>query len=185
MLPTPTPETIPVTIAGHVFLFRRLTWRDDLRFQALRSKDPKLSLLAYALAQVDNHLVGSLEVAQRLVMKYPKPVRERLVILYRGSLPDNRLLEASLPELAPEPKAMQVIIEEDEESAEQAGEEYLNRRFGFEEAKAANQQALEIAQASGLKGATTALPDRPAGVDEDEAGPEPDQPTSRRYQAVM
>ena len=181
MLPTPEPQTIPVTIAGHVFLFRRLTWRDDLRFQALRAKEPKLSLLSYALVSVDQRPVGSLAVAQKLVMKYPKPVRERLVILYRGSLPDNRLLEATLPELAPEPKAAQALIEEDEENAEQAAEEYLNRRFGSDEANEANEQALAIARAAGMTGATPALPDRPIDNDADD---EPEQPTSR-YMAVM
>jgi hypothetical protein len=135
MLPTPTPETISVTIAGHVFTFRRLTWRDDLRFQALRSKDPKLSLLAYAMVSVDERPVGSLATGQKLVMKYPKPVRERLVILYKGSLPDNRLLDAALPELAPEPKVAQAVIDQDEESTEQKAEDYLNRRFGADEAR--------------------------------------------------
>lgn len=182
MLPAPTPETIPIAIAGHAFLFRRLTWRDDLRFQELRAKDPKLNLLAFAMVSVDGRPVGTLAVAQRLVLKYPKPVRERLVILYRGSLPDNRLLDAELPGLIPEPRVVQAAIDQDAESEEQAAEDYLNRRFGVDEAREANEQALAIAQAAGLAGATSALPER-TGVDED--GPEPDQPVSRRYAAVM
>jgi hypothetical protein len=81
MLPTPTPTTIPVSIAGHVFTFRRLTWRDDMRFHIVRKTQPKMSLLAYALAEVDGRRVDNLTTAGKLVGGLPLPVRERLVVL--------------------------------------------------------------------------------------------------------
>jgi hypothetical protein len=200
MLPAPVPEIIPISIAKHVFTFRRLTWRDDMRFHLLHEKDPKLTLLAYAMVGVDGKRVASLQDAQRMVMGLPKPVRERLVILYRGSLPDNRMLDALLPAAVPEPKVVQAMVDEEAEDEEEAAEKFLERKFGPEEAREANEQAELIARASGMRGATAPIPDRPEELDapassESDVGSEfdeetttilgPDVPTSRRYQAVM
>jgi hypothetical protein len=185
-LPPALPATVPITIAGHVFIFRRMTWRDDMRFMELQKKDPLLSLLAYAMVEADGRPIGGLAVARKIIMGIPRPVRSRLTVLYRGSLPSNRLLEATLPKLAPEPKAIQAVIEQEEGDGEQEAEDYLDRKYGHQEASSAREQEQSIAQAAGFRGATAPLPDVARDDEEPyvEAGAS-EQPTSRRYAAVL
>ena len=182
MLPTPTPEHIPIQIAGHVFVFRRLTWRDEMAFHEMHTTRPKLSQLAYATLTVDDRPLR-LEDADRLISSLPRPVRERLVVLYRGSLPDNRLPEAEVPYHAPEPKVVQAAVIAETEDTESRAEELLEQRFGKEEANHARELAEAIARSSGMRGATKPL-DSPENVMEESTTIVPPEPP-KRYAAVM
>ena len=171
MFPPISFAPITIEIAGHRFDFRRLTWRDEMRFHAMHQKHERLSQLSFAMVSVDSRPLR-MQDAHRLVQSLPRPVRERLVILYRGSLPSNRLPEADLPKAAPEPRVIQATINEETEDAEQTDEDFLERKFGRDEVRAATAQAQAIAQASNLQGAVKALPDD-CITDEEEPPPQP------------
>ena len=59
-------------MAGRKFTFRRLSWRDEVEFQKMRSTNPAFHILAFALSHVDGRTVRS-EDALRLVTALPRP----------------------------------------------------------------------------------------------------------------
>ncbi len=59
-------------MAGRKFTFRRLSWRDEVEFQKMRSTNPTFHILAFALSHVDGRTVRP-EDAFRLVTALPRP----------------------------------------------------------------------------------------------------------------
>ncbi len=173
----PTPTDVSVSIGGHVFLFRRMTWRDEMELFRRRKDTPDLHLLSFALTSVDGRAVAPADAAT-LVMGLPRLVRDRILILYRGSLPGHRMAETMVPPPAPPPAVVQARAEAEVEEDEVEAEDFLTKKFGHEEAEAAREQARLIAANSAYIGTTQALPE--GGIDE---GPE-DGPGGS-YMAVM
>lgn len=151
-----SPTDVTVTMAGHVFVFRRLTWRDDIRLYLIRQGDPDLHLLSFALTSVDGKPVD-VSAASAMIAALPRPVRERLIIFYRGSLPSHRLGETKIPSSAPPPAVLRARVEAETEEVEEQADDYLERKFGREEAEAARAQGRAIAAATGAVGVTPAL----------------------------
>lgn len=166
-----------IKIGPRTYKFRRLTWVDELRLHEAVTADPGMSQLAFALVAVDDKEVRAAD-AKRIVGSIPRPVRERLTLLYLGQLPPNRMIEVKIPAPAPEPRVIQAAIDEEEGEADRVAEDLLERRFGRDEVEAAEAQAQAIARA----GSPGIVPSLSSGDPEDD---ETTLPSPGRFMAVM
>ena len=142
---------IELPLVGHHFRFRRLTWADEVQFSQQHPGATRVDYAASALVQVDDKAV-TFEQSQALLLRMPRPVRDRVLIFYMGSLPSRRVFSVEVPYMAPEPATYQQQVDAEGEEQASAEDEYLNRTFGEEEVKEAKAQALEMAKGTNFAG---------------------------------
>ena len=164
MLPKVPATSIQLTLAGHTFTFRRLSWRDEVKFSLGTAHPTRLDYCAWAMDSVDSKPIGYSD-ALTLLQRLPKPIQDRVVVFYLGSLPARRsftLVGNLYTAPDPAPYVERVAIEPD---TEDSGEREVLRRFGREEVDEAEAQAEAMARASNYAGATApssiSVPDSP------------------------
>ena len=161
MLPVPTPTNVLIEMVGRRFEFRRLTWKDEVEFQHQRSTSPTLHILAFAMSLVDGKPIRP-DDALRIVTALPRPIRERMTKMFLAGLPRHRVVEiVRAPDPAPVPAEVQRRAKMEVAEQEQEGDDALTRQFGSDEAEYARDQEQQIAQASGMRGASRAVDESP------------------------
>ena len=135
---TPTPE-IKLTLAGHIFQFKRLTWREEVLFSKNHPQATRRGYTAASMSSVDG-LPVTYEQAHTILKALPRPICDRVIIYYMGSLPTRRKFAVAIPYSAPEAAQFTKAFEEEEETEESKEEEAMNQMFGKEEV--AEAQAL-------------------------------------------
>ena len=146
---------IGLNLKDHKFTFRRLTWREEVVFARKLVKPRRIDYVAYAMANVDEKVV-TYEQAILLLTNLPRPISERVVIYYLGSLPERRLVTLSSIYAAPDPVPSRQRVEIEAEEGEDAAESALIAKFGRGEVVEAEAMGDKIAAGTGLVGATPA-----------------------------
>jgi hypothetical protein len=151
-----TPVQVP--IGKHMFLFRRLTWEDDLKIVIPEKTDPRRAVLAQALVSIDGRSL-TLEEGTKAISLLRTPVLDRVFTIFNGSLPPRRKFEVDPLWEAPEPKVVRKRIDDEEDTRERAHDDFI--RQSFEPAELAENEAIEnaIVANSGFKGAVKLNPD--------------------------
>lgn len=159
-LPPPASETVKLPLVGREFVFRRLTWRDEVAFALEHPGASRLDYVATALVAVDGKSVTTTQ-AHTILAALPRPIALRVVIFYMGSLPDRRLLTVDLPYVAPEPSVYQGTVDQEAEELESREDELLERQFGAEEVAESKALAVQMARGTNFAGVTRSLADEP------------------------
>lgn len=149
-LPTPTTLEVGLTLLGHRYVFRRMSWREEIRLSLDSPTSTRMDYVIRALKSVDEKSLTP-EQSSKLIMALPKPVRERVAIFYLGSLPSRRLLDASIPYQAPEPSSHALGVDDPGPSAASDEEQMIRESFGEEEAVEMRNLTKRILQTSNLK----------------------------------
>lgn len=143
-------------LAGHTFLFRRLTWRDEVAFARKNPEASRLHYVAQALESVDGRKVSGAQ-GVTILSALPRPIADRVVIFYMGSLPGRRILTTEFPYVAPEPHTYQGVVDTEAESLADTEEEILERRFGSEDVAAAKELAHRMVEGTHYAGVSRSL----------------------------
>lgn len=159
-----TSNPIELVLVNHTFRFRRLTWRDEVEFSQKHPAATRVDYAAYALDSVDSRVL-TFEQARAALAALPKPIRDRVLVFYMGSLPTRRSFTAEVPYAAPEPVPYQQQVTSEFEEQEGEGEDALERTFGKEEVAEAQALARRMAENTGYAGVGPALTDE--GIDEE------------------
>ena len=101
---------IELPLVGHHFRFRRLTWVDEVQFSQKHPGATRVDYVAYAMAQIDDKVV-TFDQAQTVLLRMPRPVRDRVLVFYMGSLPTRRVFDTEIPYAAPEPTSYQEAVD--------------------------------------------------------------------------
>ena len=155
MLPIPPSSPISLRLRGHEFVFRRLTWREEVAFARRVPNARRVDYVAYAMTTIDGKAT-SYEQALQVITNLPRPISERVVIFYLGSLPARRLMDPINIYVAPDPVPYRERVEIEEAEAEDAAEKAMVAKFGHDEVAEANALASKMAQGTHFAGATPA-----------------------------
>lgn len=150
-----TEEPIELKLAGHTFRFTRRTWGEDVQFAIEHPESTRTDYTAFGLSSVDGSSVDYSR-ACILLQALPKPIRDRVVFYYMGSLPNRRKFTVDIPFEAPPVRAYMRRVEEEKAKAVSDDDDLLNRTFGEEEVREAGDLALRMAKAANFVGATKA-----------------------------
>lgn len=150
MLPPPNKSKVEVSLADHVFTFRRLDWREEIHFSQQAGVTGRQAYIANALTAVDGKAV-TYDQSLALLKTLPRPIYERVVIFYLGSLPGRRILTSDTPWAAPEPAAYQSRVADEDQEILDEEERLLERTFGHDEVE--EQRELARRMVAGTKGA--------------------------------
>lgn len=148
--PVPLTSPIRLDLAGHVYVFHRLTWAEEVRFTQAHPGGSRRAYVAYALDTLDSQTL-TYEQADTLLKFLPRPVLDRVIIFYYGSLPGRRAPLADIPYVAPEPLEHLRNVTAESEDQEDAERSALDRTFGAEDVDEA--LALGHKMVQGTKGA--------------------------------
>jgi hypothetical protein len=82
-------NTVEVKLLKYKFTFRQLAWREEhaIKFEG---KDARRVLLSSALHEISGLAVTSYEEAYRVIEALPVPILNRVFVMYKGGLPNNR-----------------------------------------------------------------------------------------------
>lgn len=169
-------DDVKIQLAQYQFTFRRLLWKEEFGLKPGK-KDPRRVLLATALVDISGLKVNDLKEALRVIAEIPRPILERVYVIYRGSLTDDRQFKTRSLYKAPEPQAYQTRVYEAEEAAEQVHDVVMERaeqQFGkqeLEEAKEVERQVMEGARKRGT--ADRPFPGASRRMESDEEHPNP------------
>lgn len=130
--PVAATGDVSLDLAGHTYTFRRLAWDEEIRFAVDHPEGSRRTYVAYAMLSLDGKSV-SFEQADALLRALPKPVVDRVIIFYYGSLPTRRTPTIPTAYSAPEPLAYARRVASEEDEVEDAEREVLDRTFGAEE----------------------------------------------------
>ena len=147
----PVSPPIELTLAGHTFRFKRLTWRDEVRFSLKHPEATRKSYTAMAMTTVDG-IPATYEQSLTILEALPRPICDRVIIYYMGSLPPRRKFDTEIPYSAPEASYYTQRVEEDEEASLSTEEETLNRTFGEDEVAEAKDLAMRMAKGTHFAG---------------------------------
>lgn len=159
-----TPNLIELPLVGHTFRFRRLSWRDEVGFSQAHPAASRVDYVAFALASVDDKTL-SFEQARTALASIPKPIRDRVMVFYMGSLPTRRDFTTEVPYTAPEPVPYQHQVSSEMEEQDEAGDDALERTFGKEEVAEAQALAHQMAEGTHYAGVGRSLTEE--SIDED------------------
>jgi len=162
LLPLVAQQDITLPLAGHVFAFRRLTWKEEIGFAKTAVNPSRLDYAAFALGTVDGKHV-TYQDSIRLLRGLPRPIQERVVIFYMGSLPKRRILDVEELYSAPEPAPYRERQAIEAEEVDPAEAEML-KRYGREEVGEAEALAQRMASAANYAGSSPATPDESTPV---------------------
>ena len=165
-LPPPESETVTLPLVGRDFVFRRLTWVDEIRFTQDHPTATRRDYVAAALISVGGKSC-TYDVARQILNALPKPIADRVMLFYLGSLPGRRILTTDFPYHAPEAAAYQSRVSAEEESLADTEDEILERRFGSEDVQASKELAERMVQGTHYAGVTPALEPPTPDIDEE------------------
>lgn len=156
MLPPVGKSEVEVTLAGHTFVFRRLSWREEVEFSQRTGATGRQAYIANALTTVDGKTLG-FDDALKLLRTLPRPIYERVVVFYLGSLPTRRIPTALVPYAAPEAATYQRRVDEDDEDLQSEEERMLERTFGKDEVEEQRDLAQRMVAGTKAAGVTRSL----------------------------
>jgi hypothetical protein len=172
MLPPPGKSEVDLPLAGHKFTFRRLTWREEIEFSQRSGTTGRQAYIANALTTVDGKTLGY-DDALKMLRTLPRPIYERVVVFYLGSLPGRRIPTTEIPYTAPEAATYQRNVEADDEDLQSEEDRILERTFGKDEVEEQKDLAQRMVAGTKATGVTRSLleeePSHPGadGVDEE------------------
>lgn len=168
-------DTVEVSVLKYKFQFRPMRWREELSIKPAEKVDRRRQLLAHALVAVSGYQVKSVEDAMRIFTAIPLTVVSRIFIIYKGTIPKDRIFHTMGLYKAPEPLRFARQIEEAERAREeetfQKVENMMEQKFGREEMEGARELQEAIRKGSGMRGATKASPERIAPPEDGNANP--------------
>ena len=156
MLTLPDSSPIELKLAGHTFRFRRLSWREEVQFSQKHPDATRRDYAAAAMATVDG-LPITYDQAKAVLLELPRPICDRVIIFYMGSLPGRRQFQVDLPYRAPEASAYTRQVGAEDEELMSAEEEQLNRTFGAEEVAEAQALAREMVKGTKAAGVSRSI----------------------------
>jgi len=149
MLP-PVKDVIELDLKGHLFKFKRLTWKDTINQPRNRTE-----LLAFTLQEVSG-LPVDYQAGLKLIGQLPIPIQERIHTIFIGSQDPRRLFTINLPYAAPDAldykEAMEKVEREEENLADEASTAFA-QRYGQEALDQEKALTDKILDNSGYKGA--------------------------------
>ena len=162
----PSPQFVDVTLLKYQYRFKRLYWREELNIKIDKGLDPVRVVLAYALQEVSGLKINSPEEGARVINAIPEAIKERVWMVYKGSLPPARRFSTASLYKAPEPTIHAVRIEEEEmvvDAAHERAMQEMEQKFGKQEVAEEmelSRKILAAAQKNGKPvGATPATPE--------------------------
>ena len=157
-------DTVEVSVLKYKFQFRPIRWREELSIKPLEKVDRRRQLLAHALVSVSGFPISNVADATKIFAAIPLTVVSRIFIIYKGTIPPDRIFHTLGLYKAPEPLRFARQIEEAERDREeetfQKVENMMEQKFGREEMEAARELEAAIRKGSGMRGATKASPER-------------------------
>ena len=146
----PLTSPIRLDLAGHSYVFHRLTWSEEVAFTRDHPSGSRRVYVACALDTLDNQTLTFTQ-ADTLLKSLPKPVLDRVIVFYYGSLPGRRAPQATTPSTAPEPLEHIRNVTAESDDLEDEERSTLDRTFGSEDVDEA--LALGHKMIQGTKGA--------------------------------
>jgi hypothetical protein len=165
MLPPPGKSEVDLPLAGHKFTFRRLTWREEVEFSQRSGGTGRQAYIANALTTVDGKTVDY-ESALKMLRTLPRPIYERVVVYYLGSLPGRRIPTSPTPYQAPEAASYQRVVDTEDEEMQTEEERILERTFGKDEVEEQRELAQRMVKGTHAAGVTRSL------LEDDQAAPQ-------------
>jgi len=156
---------IDIQLAQYSFKFRPLFWREEFALKSGK-RDPRRVVLAAALTEVSGLPVNDFGEAYRVLDAVSTTLIERMFIIYKGTLSDDRKFTTQNLYKAPEPSDYVNRVEMEEDRADKKVDVVMQRmeeqftKEELEEAKEVDRQILAGAQAKGgYRGAVPKIPD--------------------------
>ena len=137
-------HTVDIPLNNYQYRFRKLSFEEEFALDVKPGDDGIKAALAAALIAVSG-LTLRTEDAQTVIHSLPDPVRNRLWVLYKAGLPEDRFFTTRGLYSAPEPAALASRIhrgEQEQDTVAGRAVAELERRFKEHEAA----QAKEIEQ---------------------------------------
>ena len=150
-----TDQPIELKLAGHVFRFTRRSWGEDVRFAVEHPEATRTDYTAFGLVSVDGVPVDYAK-SNVILQALPKPIRERVVLYYLGSLPGRRKFTVEMPYEAPQVQAYMRRAEKEQAAVSSNEDDLLNRTFGEDEVQEAHELSLQMAEGTHYAGRTAA-----------------------------
>lgn len=157
------------------FRFRRLSWQDEYRISSPTGEDQRKILLSHALVNMSGLPVTSVEDARKVLDQVPPALFWRIWVLYSGNLPADGYYTNSGCLHAPDQRAHQKRVYEDEEATETVADATTRRMehtLGPKESREARSIEAEIVAAAKRAGSlvraggmTTAPPGKRIAVE--------------------
>lgn len=168
-------NTVEVNVLKYKFRFRPIYWREEASIKPEERVDRRRQLLAHALVSVSGFPINTVEDATKVFSSVPSTVISRIFVIYRGTLPKDRLFHTMGLYKAPEPLRFARQIEQAERDREeetfQKVENLMEQKYGREEMEAARELEAAIRKGSGMRGATRATPERIAPPEDSNGKP--------------
>lgn len=148
--------TVTIPINTFHYVFRKLTFEEELALEVKQGEDGARAVLSEALVEVSAFSINGRSDARKVIGTLPSTVIERIWIMYKARLPADRFFTARGLYLAPEPATLVRQNEEDHDARESASDRAiaaLEQRFGHSELaeeREASQRLLEDARRRGV-----------------------------------
>jgi hypothetical protein len=157
-------ETVEVKLLNYSFLFRALTWREELSIKYPEKEDRRRVILGHALHEVSGLPVKTADEGLKLMKALPEPVIARAFIVYRGSLALPRIFTTTGLFQAPLPNRVAAVFEAEEQKREEIMDKVeaeMAAKFGRKELMETREIERQMLKNSKMRGATKPSPDLP------------------------
>lgn len=144
-------ELVEIPLNSFRFRFRRLSWQDEYRISFPPGEDQRKILLSHALVNISGLSVTSVEDARKVLDQVPPALFWRIWVLYSGNLPANGYYQTTGVYTAPDQRARQKRVYEDEEPVETVADTATRRMehtLGPKESREARSIEAEIVAAA-------------------------------------
>jgi len=156
-------STMKISLLKYEFIFRLLSWREELSMKFPPKQDKRRVQLAYALDEISGLKVNTPEEGLKVMNAIPLSVIHRVFILYRAAFLEPRVFTTIGLYKAPEPNKLVRTFEKVEEEREQIMdkvEREMETKFGRKELEEQRALEREVLKKSGMRGAVKATEDK-------------------------
>lgn len=149
-------QTVEVPLNHYCYRFRKLTYQEEFGLEVQPGQDARKIILAAAMVDVSNFLIVDPAHATTVLEALPQTVLDRIWVLYKSGLPEDRFFSTRGLYRAPDPNSVKKIAEDDEDRRSAVVDRTLSemeRRFGKEEvaeAQIIDQRLFQDAQRRGV-----------------------------------
>jgi hypothetical protein len=159
-------EPVEIKILKYTFRFRHLSWREEVAIKFGKNADRVRVVLAHALTEVSGLKIGSVAEATKVLNAVPGSVIQRMLILYKGSLPIPRRFSTTDLYRAPNTVTVAKRLEEVEQTRDKIMDKVeaeMRQKFGNQEIEETLEAERLMMKNSKMRGATRATDERVFG----------------------
>lgn len=128
--------TVTIPLNRYLYRFRKLTYREEFALAPGSGAEGRKAVLAAALTEVSGFTIPSAIEANRILGTVPVPVQNRLWVLYRAGVAEDRFFSTKGLYRAPDPRQLHRAQEETEDQRANAVDRSMaamEQKFGRKE----------------------------------------------------